>query len=613
MKKYISIVLPFNEKAEHVVKFISSIKLIGLENYRLIWLTADDSYQGELLASDDLIKISYSSKANSKVLVSFLEKWANSTYLLFCPRLLSFSHDFIEKLITPLANEQVNYTVAKLANAQNELIDAGGNQQLLNFPSKIDVFHPSVSYHSFVSSALYTCTMYRVDALQELLYKLPLTPVENAFTAVQCQLAQQGAYGLRVGDANGEVIGGSEAFEKVKRYYSDLITTGHIKAIDVAYCDFELVPVPMKGTVLMIDMQIPKPDVDAGSYAAYQEIKLIQSLGYHVKFVSAHLDFSLKYSRMLQQLGVEVYYGPYYSSANEVIVNNATKVNAIYITRYHIAQNFLDLIREYCPDIPVIFNNADLHFLRELRAAEANNDLRALELAEDTKASEVEVMEQVNVVLSYNEVEHQIIGELISDKSKIHKCPWVLASKAKGLSFEKRTGIAFLGGFKHAPNVEAIECFMQFVMPLLIEKSPHVKLYVYGSNMPESFHQYQCDQIELVGYVENLDDVFHSHRVFVAPLISGAGIKGKVLEAISYGVPCVLSPIAAEATGLVHEQNSLLANSPEQWLEYILALYNNQELWLKFSQKEVELTQSHYSFSNGRNLMKKAFEYVGLF
>ncbi|WP_245217729.1 glycosyltransferase family 4 protein, partial [Rheinheimera maricola] len=85
-------------------------------------------------------------------------------------------------------------------------------------------------------------------------------------------------------------------------------------------------------------------------------------------------------------------------------------------------------------------------------------------------------------------------------------------------------------------------------MPLLEKVRPDINLYVYGSAMPEEYKALETPNIEMVGFAENLDDVFYAHRVFVAPLLSGAGIKGKVLEAMAYQTPTVLTDTAAEGT-----------------------------------------------------------------
>src|SRR5260221_14224791 len=92
--------------------------------------------------------------------------------------------------------------------------------------------------------------------------------------------------------------------------------------------------------------------------------------------------------------------------------------------------------------------------------------------------------------------------------------------------------------------------FVRDVMPLLRTALPDVGLRIYGSCPPPELYDLEADDIRIEGHVANLGEVFDTCRVFVAPLLAGAGIKGKVLDALSYGVPCVVSPIAAEGTGI---------------------------------------------------------------
>ena len=79
----------------------------------------------------------------------------------------------------------------------------------------------------------------------------------------------------------------------------------------------------------------------------------------------------------------------------------------------------------------------------------------------------------------------------------------------------------------------------------------------------------------MVGFAESLDDVFNNHKLFVAPLLSGAGIKGKVLEAMAYGTPSVVTDVAAEGTGLVNNVNAVITNNASDFAAAIVDLYSD--------------------------------------
>lgn len=364
--------------------------------------------------------------------------------------------------------------------------------------------------------------------------------------------------------------------------------------------------------ILVIDYASPQPNKDAGSYAAIQEIKLMLALGFKVTFVPENLAHFGKYTTALQKMGVEVLYAPFYTSMDDVLARRLDEMDAVYITRYYVAEAYLQKIKE--KGKKVIFNNADLHFLREMRAALKNGkDEEKLTDALETRVRELRVCNSVDAILTYNATEHAVITSHILDAEKLHITPWVLEEKQPGPAFEKREGIVFLGGFNHTPNIECVEFLAKDIMPLLAKKRPDITLYVYGSNMPDEMKEFECDNIKMVGFAEHLDDVFHNHRVFVAPLLSGAGIKGKVLESMAYGLPTVLTDVAAEGTGLTHGISTLIAEKAEEWVDGIIKLYDDEKLWQKFADNQNTLVKSNFSFEGGKAAFKEIFASVGLF
>ena len=367
------------------------------------------------------------------------------------------------------------------------------------------------------------------------------------------------------------------------------------------------------GRVLFIDYSTPRPDLDAGSYAALQEIRLVQSLGFKVTFLPTNLAHLGKYTEDLQKIGVEMIYAPFFMSTQEYLDKHAADFDAVYITRYYTARDVLADVRRNAPNTKVLFNNADLHFLRELRAARAENDERKLENALRTREIELEIIKKVDVVLSYNTSEHAVIEAFSDGAAKIVRTPWVVTIPEKCPSLETRSGMSFLGSFKHHPNEEGILWFTKEVMPLVLGTTPDMKLSIYGSGMNDKVKDLESDNINPVGFVEDLADAFDAHRIFIAPLLSGAGIKGKVLEALSRGVPCVLSPHAAEGVGLRNGHDCFIARTADEWAEAIQRLNTDDTLWQAMSDRARAYMAEDYSFESGRKLMREAFEAADIF
>lgn len=362
--------------------------------------------------------------------------------------------------------------------------------------------------------------------------------------------------------------------------------------------------------LLMVDHAFPCEGQDAGSYAAIQEMKLMMELGCKITFLPHNFAHLGKYTEELQRLGVECIYAPFYTSTGVFLERRGSEFDAVYITRYGVAERVIPEIRKHT-NAKIIFNNADLHFLREMRAAIAAGD-EDLSGPLQTRDREVAVMQNVDAVLSYNETEHEIIASHTFQVENIFKCPWVLEDLKSPVGFEQRQGIAFLGGFGHPPNREAIEFFIHHMVPLLRESDHVIPFHIYGSNFPEDLEHLACDDVIIEGFAESLDSVFDTCRVFVAPLISGAGIKGKVLDSIAYAVPSVLSPVAAEATGLLHGVSTLIARTPEEWAAAIIKLHTDKQFWHEVRDNAHELVKDEYSTATGLSRMNAVFEHVGL-
>jgi len=361
----------------------------------------------------------------------------------------------------------------------------------------------------------------------------------------------------------------------------------------------------------MIDNQFPTPDCDAGSYAVSQEIRLLQELGCKVTFVPNNMAHLGNYTKNLQKSGVECIYRPFYKDVGDFIRKRGGEFDLVYVVRYDIAEEVIDDIRENS-DAKILFNNSDLHFLREIRAALQNGSEEDLELSKETRTRELKVMENVDAILSYNELEHSIITSLNLKSDNIFTCPWVRSSVPSKTPLEKRNGIAFLGGFSHLPNREAVLYFVEDIMPILRKEIPNLTFHVYGSKITDEIKSLACDDVIIEGFVENVSDIFEICRVFVAPLKSGAGLKGKVIESIAHGVPCVLSPIAAESTGVVDGLSAFIADSPDKWVESIKNLYTSDDTWIDMSNAALELLDKKYSQDQGLEKMKRVLSYLEL-
>ncbi|MGE3433336.1 MAG: glycosyltransferase [Ramlibacter sp.] len=366
---------------------------------------------------------------------------------------------------------------------------------------------------------------------------------------------------------------------------------------------------------LLIDAQIPMPDKDAGSFAAIQEIRMLQGLGFKCTFVPQNLAWMSHYTENLQRMGVECLHAPYVTSIEAVLESRGSEFDMVYVTRYYVAQSLVEKIRRHAPQAKIVLNNADLHFLRELRAAMLNRSDEAMSKAIQTRDQELAVMRNVDLVLSYTDVEKAVIESHNLNSTRVAKCPWVTDIAKDVPSYAVRKDVAFLGGFNHLPNSEAVEWFAHQVLPLLDKSMPGVKVRIYGSNVPKNLMELARKHSNLLieGWVAEVSEVYNQCRVFVAPLQTGAGIKGKVIGALAHGVPCVLSPIAAEGIPLSNGMDALIATKPTDWVAAIGSVYDNEKAWAKMSSRALSFAQAHYGLHKGVLEMQDALRQCDLY
>ncbi|HEX8233437.1 MAG TPA: glycosyltransferase [Caulobacteraceae bacterium] len=365
--------------------------------------------------------------------------------------------------------------------------------------------------------------------------------------------------------------------------------------------------------VLFVDQEAPTIDMDAGGYAAFQEMRMLQAAGAKVDFLPKNLAWMDRHTIALERAGVECHYAPFVKGFDAFLRAQDQDYDLLFVVRHKVAR----LVQEALADLPerpkLVLNLADLHFLREAREATAGTPGFTVERAAATREAELAAIAAADLTLTYSEVEAAVVESHTLGQAKVALAPWVVETREAPIgTFEGTDGLMFLGGFGHPPNAEAVKRFAAEVMPDLAERLPQVRLKVVGSKPPPEVLGLEAPNISVLGYVADLDEVFASARVFVAPLAAGAGLKGKVIEALARGVPAVLSPVAAEGTGLAHGHDCLVAHTPAEWLDAIEALTRDRELWERLARNSLETARRRFSFESGAERMREALALIGV-
>ncbi len=345
--------------------------------------------------------------------------------------------------------------------------------------------------------------------------------------------------------------------------------------------------------ILIIDHYVPTFDRDSGSQRMLSMLQILRDMGYKVTFWPDDRSTGERYTRVLQDMGVEVWYGD--TSFEDFIAELGPYLDAVLMSRPATAKKYLHLVQRWS-DAQTIFDTVDLHFVREQRRLElAVNNWRNLEffLAEETDTT---------LVVSPTELEllsPEVFAHKVAVVSNIH----TLQPCEKG--FEERSGLMFIGGFAHPPNEEGVIWFIEFVLPLIRKQIPDIHLTVVGSDPPERVLALADEHISVTGYVEDVTDIFNSSRIFVSPLLHGAGVKGKIGQSFSFGLPVVTTSIGAEGMHLEDGYNALIDDSETGFAAKVVQAYNDAFLWQKLSTNARQVITEQFSPATIRNALEK--------
>jgi GT2 family glycosyltransferase/glycosyltransferase involved in cell wall biosynthesis len=360
---------------------------------------------------------------------------------------------------------------------------------------------------------------------------------------------------------------------------------------------------------LLLDEFIPMPDKDSGSVRAMRMIELLQELDYKVTFFSNHLQKIEGYTQKLQQMGVEVVYGP--TTFTNFIEEYGKFYDIVMLSRPRIGAYFIELCQAYCTKAKIIYDTVDLHFLRLRRQAQyETGEMKTYyeKAADKHEIIEKDLMETADNTLVVSQLEADMLRkdgiENVEVVSNIH----VIDLDAYKSVFKDRKDLLFIGGYAHLPNIDGIKWFVDDIFPIVSKQIPGIKIHVVGSNMPEDLKQYLSKRKGVIvdGFLEDISPLLTKSRVFVAPLRYGAGVKGKVGQAIEFGVPVVSTTIGAEGMNLKNGTSIALADTPEAFAQSIIDLYFDQKKWAKTQLAAREVINTYFS----RESAKKHLEAI---
>ncbi len=354
--------------------------------------------------------------------------------------------------------------------------------------------------------------------------------------------------------------------------------------------------------LLIIGFVWPEPNSTAAGTRMLQLIELFQKKRYNITFACAAAKTQKSFN--LNEINVQT---------AEIQINNSEfnsfiqKINPeiVLFDRYLTEEQFGWKVTENCPTALKILDTEDLHFLRHARheAYKKNNTISLKYLVNDLTKREIASIYRCDVTLIISKYEMKLLKKTFNiNKSLLLYTPFLLdktniKSIQKLPSFKHRNHFMTIGNFKHEPNWNAILYLKKEIWPLIREKLPTVEMHIYGAYASEKVEQLHNvkDGFLIKGWAEDTEEVFKNSRVCLAPLQFGAGLKGKLIDAMTYGTPSITTTVGAEAMHKNLPWNGFICDKPKLFASKAIELYSNQRIWKEAQINGVEIINSCFS------------------
>jgi glycosyltransferase involved in cell wall biosynthesis len=309
--------------------------------------------------------------------------------------------------------------------------------------------------------------------------------------------------------------------------------------------------------ILVMDHSVPQPDRDAGSRSAVQYLQILTRAGLQVTYWPQDLYFDRPYVTALQRIGVEVMYGwsGVWPEFETWLAHNSASLGYAYLFRPTCAVNFIDTLRQNSK-ARIMFAGVDVHYKRlemeaeKIASATVRNEARRMERLEK------DIWQKSDVVyyLSDSEVDlvkatfpaknAQVIPIFMFDAAQLRHA----AARVQQSGIPDGRQLLFVGGFRHSPNADAVTWFVGEIWPRVLAAVPDARLIIAGSSPPPAIRQLASNAITVSGTIsdEELIRRYGEVTAAIVPLRFGAGVKGKLLEAVSYGAPVVTTSVGTQ-------------------------------------------------------------------
>ncbi len=355
--------------------------------------------------------------------------------------------------------------------------------------------------------------------------------------------------------------------------------------------------------VLIIGTVWPEPNSTAAGNRLLQIIEQFQLQNWEVIFACAAAEsefmFDLKTINVITKT-IELNEA---SFDDFIIQLNPT---IVVFDRFMIEEQFGWRVAENCPNCLRILDTEDLHFVRNVRHENYKNHKKNTEddyLKSEIAKREIASIYRCDISLIISETEMDLLTNTFKIDPKIlHYLPFLLNEISEKdfdsfPTFEERNHFITIGNFRHEPNWNAVLYLKETIWPLIRKQLPKAEMHIYGSYVTAKATQLHntAEGFLIKGRAQNAKEEIKKAKVLLAPLRFGAGIKGKLTDAMECGTPSITTSIGAEAMHGNLDWNGIITDEALEFANAAVSLYSNENKWKTAQKNGVEIINSRYN------------------
>jgi len=360
----------------------------------------------------------------------------------------------------------------------------------------------------------------------------------------------------------------------------------------------------MQSTLLVIGFVYPEPNSSAAGTRMLQLIEAFQAQDYHITFATTCKKSDNAFD--LESIGVTVVEIELNHSSFDVFIKELNPAIVLF-DRFMTEEQFGWRVSEQCPDALRILDTEDLHFLRKGRqkAFNSNQKMDATFFTSDTAKREIASIYRSDLSLVISEVEMGVLTDTFKiDPAILCYLPFMIPSencepRTDCKSYSERRDFVSIGNFLHPPNLDVVRYLKKDIWPCIRKALPDTKLHIYGAydtpNIKEMHNEKEGFLVH--GFVEDAFEVLNSAKILLATLRFGAGLKGKLIQAMQTGTPCAMSSVAAEGMFGTLEPNGVIQDATDAFVARTVALYSNATEWEGFQYQGFSVLKNRFEKS----------------